>query len=285
MVTPGYFDAMRIPIVKGRPLTDVDRQGALKVMVISEALARAAFPDKDPIGKRIACCESAPDGKSPDFKTVVGVAGDVRSRALGEAPAPEFYLPIDQVPAVGWDWVQRTAFIVVRTDLDPLALSNPVRGIVRDVAPGVPVFQVRTMEQRLRDSMATARFNTMLLTLLGLVGLVLAAIGVYGVIAYFVTRRTQEIGVRIALGASRGHVLALVFRQAAWPIGLGIVVGIGMAALATRVLATQLFGVSAYDPVTLGAVVIALAVVALVASLIPAARAASVDPTRALHMH
>ena len=285
MVTPSYFDAMRIPIVKGRPLTDVDRQGALKVMVISEALARAAFPDKDPIGKRIACCESAPDGKSPDFKTVVGVAGDVRSRALGEAPAPEFYLPIDQVPAVGWDWVQRTAFIVVRTDLDPLALSNPVRGIVRDVAPGVPVFQVRTMEQRLRDSMATARFNTMLLTLLGLVGLVLAAIGVYGVIAYFVTRRTQEIGVRIALGASRGHVLALVFRQAAWPIGLGIVVGIGMAALATRVLATQLFGVSAYDPVTLGAVVIALAVVALVASLIPAARAASVDPTRALHMH
>ena len=101
MVTPGYFETMRIPIVKGRPLTDADRQGAPKVMVISEALARAAFPEKDPIGKRIACCEPGPDGKSPDYKTVVGVAGDVRSRALGEAPAPEFYLPIDQVPAVG----------------------------------------------------------------------------------------------------------------------------------------------------------------------------------------
>jgi len=285
MVTPGYFDAMQIPIVKGRALTDADRQGALKVMVISEALARAAFPDKDPIGRRIACCESGPDGKSPDFKTVVGVAGDVRSRALGEAPAPEFYLPIDQVPAEGWDWVQRTAYIVVRTNLDPQAMAGPVREIVRNVAPGVPVFQVRTMEQRLEGSMATARFNTMLLTLLGLVGLVLAAIGVYGVIAYFVTRRTQEIGVRVALGASRAHVLALVFRQAAWPLGLGIVAGVGMSAMATRVLATQLFGVSAYDPLTFGAVVIALAVVALIASLIPAMRAASVDPTRALHMH
>ena len=282
MITPSYFETMRIPIVKGRALADADRQGGPKVMVISEALARAAFPGKDPVGKRIACCEAGPDGKSPDYKTVVGVAGDVRSRGLGEAPAPEFYLPLDQVPADGWDWVQRTAFLVVRTDLDPQAMANPVRGIVRNVAPGVPVFQVRTMAQRLQDSIATARFNTMLLTLLGLVGLVLAAIGVYGVIAYFVSRRTQEIGVRMALGASRGHVLALVFRQAVWPLGLGIGAGVAMSIVATRVLATQLFGVSAYDPVTFVAVVIALAVVALVASLIPATRAASVDPTRAL---
>ena len=174
MITPGYFETMRIPIVKGRPLTNADRQGALKVMVISEALARAAFPGADPIGRRIACCESGPDGKTPDFKVVVGVAGDVRSRTLGEAPAPEFYLPIDQVPAEGWNWIQRTAFIVVRTDLDPMAMANPIRDVVRTVAPGVPVFQVSTMEQRLRDSTATARFNTMLLTLLGLVGLALA---------------------------------------------------------------------------------------------------------------
>jgi putative ABC transport system permease protein len=285
MVTPGYFETMRIPIVRGRPLSSADRQGALKVMVISEALAQAAFPGSDPIGKRIACCEPGPDGKSPDYKVVVGVAGDVRSRTLGEAPAPEFYLPIDQVPAEGWDWVQRTTFIVVRTDLDPLAMTNPIRDVVRTVAPGVPVFQVRTMEQRLRDSMAGARFNTMLLTLLGLVGLVLSAIGVYGVIAYFVSRRTQEIGLRMALGASRSHVLALVFRQAAWPVGLGIAVGAVMAALATRVLTAQLYGVSPYDPVTFGAVIVALAAVALVASLIPATRAASVDPTRALHMN
>ena len=125
----------------------------------------------------------------------------------------------------------------------------------------------------------------MLLTLLGLVGLVLAAIGVYGVITLFVTRRTREIGVRMALGASRGHVLALVLRQAAWPLGLGIVAGVGLSAATTRILTTQLFGVSAYDPLTFAAVPVALTLVALVASLIPASRAASVDPTSALHMN
>ena len=282
MVTPGYFAAMGIPIVRGRGLSDADRRGALKVMVISDALAQAAFPDQDPIAKRIACCESAPDGTSPDFKVVVGVAGDVRSRALGEPPSPEFYLPIDQVPAEGWEWIQRTAYIAVRTTLDPQAMAEPVRRIVSEIAPGVPVFQVRTMEERLRQSMATARFNTMLLTLLGIVGLVLAAIGVYGVIAYFVTRRTQEIGVRVALGASRTHVLALVFRQAMWPVGLGLVAGIGLSAAATRVLSTQLFGVTAYDPLTFAAVVVTLVAVAFVASVIPASRASSVDPTEAL---
>ena len=201
MVTPGYFEAMRIPIVKGRPLDDADRQGALKVMVISEALARAAFPDKDPIGKRIACCESGPDGKSPDFKVVVGVAGDVRSRALGDGPVPRV-LPPNRSGAgrrLGLD----SAHGLHRRphDLDPLWPWRTVRDVVRTVAPGVPVFQVRTMEQRLQDSMATARFNTMLLTLLGLVGLVLAAIGVYGVIAYFVTQ--AHAGDRRTHGARR----------------------------------------------------------------------------------
>jgi putative ABC transport system permease protein len=283
MVTTGYFETMRIPILKGRGISSSDRRGALKVMVISESLAEAAFPGQDPIGKRIACCESGPDGKSPDFKVVVGVAGNVRSRGPGEAPSPEFYLPIDQVPAEGWDWVQRTAYIVVRTHLEPESMTNPVRAIVRDVAPGVPVFQVRTMEQRLQDSMATAKFNTLLLTLLGAVGLVLAAVGIYGVIAYFVTRRTREIGVRMALGASRRDVIALIFRQAAWPIGLGIAAGLLVSALGTRVLASQLVGVAVYDPLTFAAVVMTLALVALGASLIPAGRAASIDPTKALH--
>jgi putative ABC transport system permease protein len=283
MITPGYFDAMRIPIRRGRALTADDRRGALKVMVISQSLADAAFPGQDPIGKRIACCESGPDGKTPDFKVVVGVAGDVRSRGLGEAPAPEFYLPIEQVPDVGWDWVQRTAYIVVRTELEPGAMTNPIRSVVRNVARGVPVFQMRTMEQRLSDSMAPARFNTLLLSLLGGMGLVLAAVGIYGVIAYFVTRRTQEIGVRMALGASKANVIALVFRQAAWPVGLGIAVGVVAAAFATRVLSSQLVGVSVYDPATFAAVIVGLAAVAFGASLIPARRAASVDPTSALN--
>ena len=283
MVSPGYFDTMRIPILKGRDLTDADRQGALKVMVVSESLAEAAFPGQDPIGKRIACCEPAADGKSPDYKTIVGLVGDVRSRGPGVAPTPEFYLPLAQAPRGSWEWVQRTMYVVVRTPLTPEALSNPIRVAAADVAPGVPLFGLMTMEQRVVNSLATAKFNTLLLTLLSAIGLVLAAVGIYGVIAYFVTRRTQEIGVRMALGATRGDVVRLVIGQAARPVVLGIVAGMVASAFLTRVLASQLFGVTPGDPVTFAIVAIALAIVALLASLLPAARAATVDPTRALH--
>ena len=139
------------------------------------------------------------------------------------------------------------------------------------------------MEERLRESLATSKFNTLLLTLLGAIGVVLAAVGIYGVIAYFVTRRTQEIGVRMALGATRRDVVALVVKQAAWPVAAGIVLGIVISAALTRVLSGQLFGVKPHDPATFALVAIGLAAVALVASLVPARRAASVDPTRALH--
>jgi ABC-type antimicrobial peptide transport system permease subunit len=139
------------------------------------------------------------------------------------------------------------------------------------------------MEQRLAESLATAKFNTLLLTLLGAIGVVLATVGIYGVIAYFVTRRTPEIGVRMALGATRGDVIRLVVRQAAWPVGLGIAAGIVLSAAATRVLSSQLFNVKPYDPATFGLVALGLAAGALLATLVPALRAASVDPTKALH--
>ena len=283
IVTPGYFETLGIPILRGRSLRDSDRRGTVKVMVISEALASAAFPNEDPIGRRIACCEPGPDGKSPDYKTVVGVAGSVRWRALGEAPSPEFYLPAAQVPDVAWNWIQRTMYVVVRTSMDPMAVANPLRAALAPIVPGVPLFDARTMEERVGASVATARFNTLLLTLLGVIGLVLAAVGIYGVIAYFVSRRTQEIGVRMALGATRRDVVGLVVRQAAMPVLLGIGVGIVASFPLARVLSTQLFGVQPHDPITFAAVTGGLAGVALLASLIPATRAASVDPTRALH--
>jgi predicted permease len=283
IVTPGYFDTMRIPMIGGRDVSDTDRRGGLKVMVINESLAKAAFPGQDPIGRRIACCEGSTDGKSPDYKTVVGVVGDVRWRNPGVVPSPEFYLPMAQVPPAAWEWIQRTMYVVVRTPLTPEAMTNPLRTAAAEVAPGVPVFSLMTMDQRLRDSLGTARFNTLLLSLLGVIGLVLAAVGIYGVIAYFVTQRTQEIGVRMALGASRGDVVRLVIGQAARPVVLGIAVGVIASAFLTQVLASQLFGVSAGDPVTFAAVSATLAIVALLASLVPATRAAGVDPTRALH--
>ena len=154
-----------------------------------------------------------------------------------------------------------------------------------EVVPGVPLFNVRTMDQRLRESLATARFNTLLLTLLGGIGVVLAAVGIYSVVAYFVSRRTQEIGVRLALGATRRDVVSLIIRQAAWPVGIGVAAGIAISAGLTRVLSTQLFGVTPGDPMTYALVALALGSIAILASFIPARRAAGVDPTRALHMN
>jgi putative ABC transport system permease protein len=281
MVTAGYFDAMRIPITRGRALTDRDRRGALKVMVISEALARAAFPNQDAIGRRIACCEALPDG-SPGYKTVVGVAGDVRSTAPGDAPTPEFYLPIAQVPPQAWQWVQRTMYVVVRTTGDPASAGEPLRAVVRRIAPDVPLFDVRTMDERLGASLSTARFNMLLLTLLGAIGLLLAAIGIYGVIGYFVSRRTQEIGVRMALGATRADVVRLVVGQAVGPLAAGLVLGVLASLALTSVLQAQLYGVSPRDPITLAGVAVLLGCVGLLASLVPARRAASVNPTQAL---
>jgi putative ABC transport system permease protein len=282
IASPGYFGVMRIALLRGRGLSPNDRRGGQKVMVINEALSQAAFGDGDPIGQRIACCEAGPDGKSPDYKVVVGVVRDVRWRGPAQVPGPEFYLPLDQAPVAAWSWLQRTLYLAVRTSIDPASLTTPLRIAAASVAPGVPLFNVRTMQQRIGESMATAKFNTLLLTLLGGVGLVLAMLGIYGVIAYFVTRRTQEIGVRMALGADRRDVIALVVKQVAVPVGLGIGLGLAASFALMRVLSGQLFGVTAGDPLTYVIVAALLAAVAVMASLAPAVRAANVDPTRAL---
>jgi putative ABC transport system permease protein len=250
-------------------------------MIISEALAARAFPGQDPIGKRIGCCEQTPDGQ-PVWKVVVGVAGDVHSYGPAIAPAPEFYLPVPQVPDDAWNWTERGMYIVARTDGEPSALASPLRAMLARVDPELPLYDVRLMDQRLAGTLATARFNTLLLSLLGGIGLLLAASGIYGVIAYFVSQRTQEIGVRIALGASTGSVVRLILAQAMRPVAAGAVVGIVAALSASRVLASQLFNVSPTDPLTIGAVVAALVGVALIASAVPARRAATVNPTRAL---
>jgi predicted permease len=281
IITPDFFETMRIPIVKGRNFDDRDRAGGQKVMIISQTLAARAFPGQDPIGKRIECCERGPND-GPDYKLVVGVAGDVRSLGPATPPEPEFYLPLPQAPVEAWSWTQRQMYIVARTDGDPQMLTQPLRAAVARIDPDVPLFDVRMMNQRLAANLATARFNTLLLTILGCVGLALAASGIYGVIAYVVSQRTQEIGVRIALGATQTDVMRLVVAQAIRPVALGTAIGIVAAFAAGRVLTTQLFEVSSTDPVTMAGVVAALIAVALAASAVPAWRAASIDPTRAL---
>ena len=201
-------------------------------MIVSQELARVAWPGQSAIGKRMACCEGGPN--EPDWKIVVGVAGDVRSSGLAQAAGPEFYLPVDQVPAVAWDWIQRTMYIVARSAGNPSALAPSLRTIVNAIDPNVPIFDVRSMEERLITSNAPARFNTWMLAALGAVGLVLAAIGIYGVIAYFVGQRSQEIGVRMALGASARDVVTLVVRQAIGPVLIGVLRGSRCLARAPR---------------------------------------------------
>jgi putative ABC transport system permease protein len=281
VITPDYFRAVGVPIVRGRALTAGDRRGATKVMIVSETLAAALFPGQDPIGRRVTCCEPGPDG-GPDYKVIVGVAADLRSRGLAAASVPEFYLPMAQAPREVWDWFQRSMFLVARTTGRPESLVPPLRRLVAGIDPGIPLYDVRTMEQRMADSIATARFNTLLLSLLGFFGLVLATGGIYGVIAYFVTQRTSEIGVRMALGATSRNVTGLVLRQAAVPVAVGVVLGLAAAGAATRVLTANLVGVGRMDPLTLAAVVLVLAAAALLASVMPARRAARIDPTRAL---
>jgi putative ABC transport system permease protein len=213
---------------------------------------------------------------------IVGVTADLRSFGFASKVEPEFYLPAAQVPDVVWRWVQRTFYLVARSQGDPEALTPAFRRIVAGIDPDIPVYQVSTMEQRMASSLATARFNTLLLTLLGGIGLILSTVGIYGVIAYFVTQRTAEIGVRMAIGATPRHIVLLILRQAVTPVAVGVVAGLAASVAATRVLAAYLVGVKPMDPLTLATVVAVLAVAALLASLMPARRAAAVAPTQAL---
>jgi putative ABC transport system permease protein len=275
-VSPGYFQAMGIPILKGRGFLPSDRQGAPLVMIVNQTLARRLWPNLDPIGRRV----NGSSGK--DAKVIVGVAADVHADGPAAPVDPEFYQPLAQLEDVAWKWTNNTLFIVARTDRDPGTLGPAVRQALIGFDPGVPLFSVRTMQERMAATLETARFNTMLLVTLGGVGLLLAAVGIYGVIAYFASQRTSEIGIRMALGASRASVLKLMIRQAAIPVLLGVLLGAVAAFFATRVIATQLVNVQATDPVTFASVAVTLVLVGLLAALVPARRAAMLDPTRAL---
>jgi predicted permease len=275
-VTPGYFKAMGLPILKGRAFLPTDRAGAPLVMIINQTLAQRMWPDADPIGRRI-------QGSSGEgLKTVIGVVPDVRAFGPAGPVSAEFYQPLAQLDDVAWNWTNRSLFVVARAEGDPALLASPVKRAMATIDPGVPLFAVRTMEQRMSLTLQTARFNTFLLVALGAVGLILAAVGIYGVIGYFATQRTSEIGIRMALGASRADVLRLVVRQAAAPVLTGVALGAVGALFAARALDTQLVNVKPTDPGTFAAVAVVLVVVALFAALIPARRAAALDPTRAL---
>jgi predicted permease len=275
IVTPGYFAAMGIPLLRGRGIAATDRAGAPPVMVVSETGGRLLFAGEEPLGHRFTLGTGMGVGRGRVGGEVIGVVGDVKDASLRQPPRPLVYAVHRQFP-VGF------LQVVLRSGGDPLALAEPARRVVADVDPNVPVYQVRTLEQLLRGSVAQARFMTTVLGVFAATALVLAAVGIYGVVAYAVAQRTRELGIRLALGARAADILWLVLRQGAVLGGLGAGLGLGAALLASRVLTRLLYQVTPSDPPTFVAGAAGLLVVALAASYLPARRAAGVDPVEAL---
>lgn len=276
-----YFAAMGIPLIQGRYFERSDAERAPSVAIINETMARRFWPGPEgapgPIGKRL----KAGFDESP-WSTIVGVVGDVRHAGLDAEAAAEMYYPYLQVPEALMNFVEGAMTLVVRTAGDPSAMVGAVRNEVRQLDADLPVFNVKTMQEMVRGTVAQPRFRTLLLGIFASVALVLAAVGLYGVMAYSVTQRTNELGIRMALGAQKSDVLKLVVRQgvrlAVAGVALGVVVAFGLM----RVISNLLYGVNAADPLTFLATSLLLIVVALVASYIPARRATQIDPLIAL---
>jgi predicted permease len=269
-ITPGYFSTMGIPIVAGRALADGDTERSPLVVVISQGLARRVWPNASPLGRKILV------GRFPGFAEVVGVAGDVKNNGLAREPMPAMYTPYAQRP---WPAMQ---FAVRSAGGDPLALVNAVRAAVQTADRGLPITRVETMDEALAGSISTERLMTWLLLAFAAVALVMAAAGLYGVIAYTVTQRTKEIGVRMALGAEGAAVVRLVAAEGLRLTVAGMVAGTLVAAFVSRVMRGLLFEISPADPLTYAMVLILFAVTACAALIIPARRALRVDPLVAL---
>jgi predicted permease len=271
VVSPAMFATLGIPLQRGRDFNDGDTYDAPFTAVINEALARQAFPNQDPIGHSIYC---GLDSMNP--MKIVGIVGNVRQSGPATEPAPEIYMPYEQhpQPATGLS-------ILVRTSMQPGAISPAVREKIHELSINVPV-KFTTMEALNSEGVAAPRFRTLLLGIFAGLAVSLALAGVYGVMSYVVGQRSNEIGLRMALGASRGDVLRLVLRQTLLLAGAGIVIGLAGAAAVTQFLTSILFGVKATDPATYAAVVALLVLTAVGASYIPARRAMRVDPMAAL---
>ena len=267
-VSPEYFHVMQIPLKRGRVFTDQDRKGAAPVMIVSESFARSQFPNDDAVGKHLQI------GRRDDTKpwaTIVGVVGDVRQYGVDQAPLMAMYLPQAQD-------LSFTYLMVARTTGDPRRLATVAREAFLSADKTQPVFKIIPMEEYLSESLAQRTFTMVLLALFGLLALALAGIGIYGVISYGVSMRTRELGIRIALGAGRREVLAMVLRQGASLTFAGLLAGLAASLILTRFLASLLYEVHSWDPATSLLVAVVLGAVALLACYIPARRATKVDP-------
>jgi putative ABC transport system permease protein len=273
--TPSYFSTAGIPLLKGRFFNDHDDANAPRVLIVNKAFADKFFPREDVIGKRITPGATAPGESNGIIREIVGVVGSAKLFAMDAEPEPIYYFPYKQLP-----W--QSPVVVLRTTVPPRTLASAVGKQMAALDPNVPVFQVRTMEELLSTQVTEPRFHTVLLGCFAGVALLLTMVGLYGVMAYSVTRRTREIGVRIALGASRSTVLSMVLKQALVLLAAGLALGLAASLAADRLLQSMLFGISSVNPAVLGLSGLLVALTGLLAAYLPARRAARVDPMEAL---
>jgi len=273
-VSPDYFQAMNIPVMQGRAFAEQDNDTAPPRVMINQALAQREFPGESAVGKRITL-KNTNVNNEPVWFEIIGVTANVRSMDLREEAPPEFYFTTRQSP---FD----TMTVVIRSTVEPASLAPSLRQAVTDVNRSVPVSDIKTMEHIINESVTQPRFNLFLLGLFSGVALLLSAAGIYGVTAYTVTQRTQELGIRLALGAQVRDILKMILGQGMIVIGIGLVIGLAAAFALTRLMRSLLFGIGENDPATFGAITLVLLLVALAACYIPARRAAKVDPLIAL---
>jgi putative ABC transport system permease protein len=272
-VTPNYFTVLGTPLLRGRAFTADDRANAPRVAIVNQTFVKKFMPNEDPIGKYVDIGWTR-DGVRQGGQ-IVGVVGDTRDDELQSTANPTFFLPFDQTPGEG-------IVISARTAAPPASITSAMRGVVRDLDPTLPVYQVHTMEEQVASSVSRQRFYATLLGVFAAVALVLAAVGLYGVIAYAVSQRTHELGVRVALGATGDRISRMVIGEGVILTAIGVLVGLAASLGAGRVIAKLLYNVKASDPLTFVGVALLLGVVAACASYIPARRAARVDPLVAI---
>jgi putative ABC transport system permease protein len=271
-VSPGYFSIMGIPLLRGRLFNDSDSSSSPEVTLISEALAKRYFPHENPLGRHLTFGFPA-NGVSS--REIVGIVGDIHDVSLGKDPGPMLYVPFAQAPLYG-------AEVVVKSTLSASAVVGAIRSATHQIDKNLPVTDVASLPDALSASVAQPRFRTLLIALFGVLALILAAIGIFGVISYSVSRRTHELGIRMALGAQSGSVLSMILRETLALTLFGIAVGIPCALAVARLITHLLFRVRPYDPLTLVLVPLALLIVAILAGYVPALRATKVDPMVAL---
>lgn len=275
-VTPAYFETMGIPLIAGRSLDERDRAGAPGAIVISASLAKRKFPGQNPIGQRVRVGLDAGHPDRP-WSTIVGVVGDVKQTSLALGAPDAYYTSTTQ-----WAWVDTAQSLVVRTRGDAAAMAPPIKQAVWSVDKGEPIVRVATMDNLVSTSEAERHFTLIIFEAFGIVALILAAIGIYGVLSYGVTERTREIGIRAALGATRLDIVSLILRQGMILTAIGVVIGLGGAVAASRAFVAMLYGISRFDPITYLGVIALIVSTAGIACGVPAWRAAQVEPSNTL---